>query len=107
MKKKRSFMGGAMILGAVGILIKILGAAFRIPLGNIIGDDGMGYYQTAYPIYVLFLTIATAGIPTAVSRMVAERYAQDTKVKGYILGDLSAFGALVADQHGCRDTCGQ
>ena len=83
MKKKKSFVGGAMILGAVGILIKVLGAAFRIPLGNIIGDDGMGYYQTAYPIYVLFLTIATAGIPTAVSRMVAERYAQDKPYEAY------------------------
>ena len=58
-----------------GLMVKLLGAVFRIPLGNIIGDDGMGYYQTAYPIYVLFLTIATSGIPTAISRMVAERYA--------------------------------
>ncbi|MBQ2059260.1 MAG: polysaccharide biosynthesis protein, partial [Firmicutes bacterium] len=81
--KKRSFVGGAVILGAVGILIKALGAVFRIPLANIIGDDGMGYYQTAYPIYVLFLTIATAGIPTAVSRMVAERYAKDKPYEAY------------------------
>jgi stage V sporulation protein B len=81
--KRRSFVGGAVILGAVGILIKALGAVFRIPLANIIGDDGMGYYQTAYPIYVLFLTIATAGIPTAVSRMVAERYAKDKPYEAY------------------------
>ncbi len=64
-----------MVLGLAGLMVKVLGAVFRIPLGNLIGDDGMGYYQTAYPIYVLFLTIATAGIPTAVSRMVSERYA--------------------------------
>ncbi len=76
-KKNKSFVGGALILGAVGIVIKVLGAAFRIPLTNIIGDDGMGYYQTAYPIYNLFLTIATAGIPTAIARMVAERSALD------------------------------
>ena len=73
--KNKSFVSGAVILGLAGILVKVLGAAFRIPLGNIIGDDCMGYYQTAYPIYVFFLTIATAGIPTAISRMVAERYA--------------------------------
>jgi len=76
-EKNKSFVGGAIILGIAGLLIKILGAAFRIPLGNIIGDDGMGYYQTAYPIYNLFLVIATAGIPTAISRMVSERIALD------------------------------
>jgi stage V sporulation protein B len=74
---KKSFIQGAVILGIAGIIIKILGAFFRIPLANLIGDDGMGYYQTAYPIYVLFLTLATAGIPIAISRMVSERIAVD------------------------------
>lgn len=82
-KKNKSFVGGAVILGLAGLLVKVLGAAFRIPLANIIGDDGMGYYQTAYPIYVLFLTLATAGIPTAISRMVAERYALDKPKAAY------------------------
>ncbi|MBQ4181017.1 MAG: oligosaccharide flippase family protein, partial [Firmicutes bacterium] len=63
--KNRSFIGGTVILGLAGIVIKFLGAAFRIPLGNIIGATGMGYYQKAYPIYNLFLTLAIAGIPTA------------------------------------------
>ncbi|HRV33729.1 MAG TPA: oligosaccharide flippase family protein, partial [Anaerovoracaceae bacterium] len=76
-QKNKTFVKGAVVLGIAGITIKVLGAAFRIPLTNIIGDSGMGYYQTAYPIYVLFLTIATAGIPTAISRMVAERNAVD------------------------------
>ena len=75
--KNKSFLKGAFILGLAGLLIKILGAAFRIPLTNIIGDDGISYYQTSYPIYNLFLSISTAGIPTAISRMVAERHALD------------------------------
>lgn len=66
-------MYGALILSVAGIVSKILGACFRIPLGNMIGADGMGYYQGAYPIYILLLTVATAGIPVAISRMVAER----------------------------------
>lgn len=74
---KKSFVQGAVVLGAAGIVIKVLGAFFRIPLANLIGDEGMGYYQTAYPIYVLFLTLATAGIPIAISRLVAERIAVD------------------------------
>lgn len=72
---KKSFVQGAVILGVAGIIIKALGAVFRIPLGNLIGDEGMAYYQAAYPIYVLFLTVATAGIPIAISRMVSERIA--------------------------------
>jgi stage V sporulation protein B len=75
-KSKKTFVGGAALLGVAGLLSKILGACFRIPLANIIGDDGMGYYQTAYPIYIALLTISTTGIPTAISRMVAERRAQ-------------------------------
>lgn len=73
--KKKSFLQGAAILAGAGIVIKLMGAAFRIPLANIIGPLGMSYYQTAYPIYNLFLTVSTAGIPVAISRMVAERYA--------------------------------
>ena len=74
-KENKSFLGGTLILGLAGLIIKVLGAAFRIPLGNIIGAEGMGYYQKAYPIYNLFLTLAIAGIPTAIARLVAERYA--------------------------------
>ena len=71
----KSFVRGAAILAVAGIIIKVLGAFFRIPLGNMIGDEGMAYYQAAYPIYVLFLTLATSGIPIAISRMVSERIA--------------------------------
>lgn len=88
-QKNKTFLRGAVILGIAGLTIKVLGAAFRIPLTNIIGDDGMGYYQTAYPIYVLFLTIATAGIPTAISRMVAERSAIDQPYEAHRVFRLS------------------
>lgn len=88
-QKNRTFVKGAVILGVAGLTIKALGAAFRIPLTNIIGDSGMGYYQTAYPIYVLFLTIATAGIPTAISRMVAERNAIDQPYEAHRVFKLS------------------
>ena len=71
----KSFFQGAVILGAAGLFIKVLGAIFRIPLGNMIGDIGMSYYQSAYPVYVFFLTLATAGIPIAISKMVSERIA--------------------------------
>lgn len=81
--KSKKFIGGTVILALAGLLIKILGAAFRIPLGNIIGATGMGYYQKAYPIYNLFLTWATAGIPTAIARLVAERNALNKPKEAY------------------------
>ena len=81
--KNKSFIGGTLILGIAGLIIKVLGAAFRIPLGNIIGAEGMGYYQKAYPIYNLFLTLAIAGIPTAIARLVAERYAVHRPKEAY------------------------
>lgn len=93
--KNKSFIGGAIILGIAGIIIKVLGAFFRIPLTNIIGDDGMGYYQTAYPIYNLFLTLAIAGIPTAIARMVSERLALDRKYEAHRVFKVS-FGLLFA-----------
>ena len=66
---------GTAILGIAGIFVKILGAVFRIPLTALIGTDGMAYYGYAYPLYSLFLVIATAGIPVAISRMVSEKIA--------------------------------
>lgn len=76
-EKKSNFLKGAALLGAAGILVKFLGMFFRIPLGNFIEDDGMSYYQTAYPIYNWLLVISTAGIPTAIAKLVSEKRAKD------------------------------
>lgn len=75
--KSKTFVLGAAILGVAGLITKLLGAVFRIPLTNIIGASGMAYYQTAYPVYVMLLMISTSGLPTAISRMVAERRARE------------------------------
>lgn len=72
---KRNFLKGAAILGISGFIVKILGALYRIPLGNMIGDEGMGYYQTAYPLYNLMIAISTAGIPVAIAKLVSEKRA--------------------------------
>lgn len=70
--KNNSFMKGALILTLAGFLVKILGAVYRLPLALMIKDEGMGLYQMAYPIYITLLAISTAGLPTAISKMVAE-----------------------------------
>ncbi len=71
-KKAANFINGAAILSAAGIIVKILGAIFRIPLTNIIGPEGIGIYQLAYPMYSFLLVISSAGFPVAISRLVAE-----------------------------------
>ncbi len=64
-------MFGAVILMISNVLVKIIGSFLRIPLTNIMGVEGMAYYNAAYSIYVTFYTVSTAGIPVAVSRMIA------------------------------------
>ncbi|MFU0800068.1 MAG: polysaccharide biosynthesis protein [Xylanivirga thermophila] len=72
---KKSFVKGATILTVAGIVAKIIGALFRIPLGNTIKSEGMGFYQMAYPVYAFLLIVSTAGLPTAISKIVSEKIA--------------------------------
>ena len=51
MDKSGSFLRGALVLSVAGALSKILGAIYRIPLARLLGGEGMGLYQMAYPIY--------------------------------------------------------
>lgn len=60
------------MLSLGGLLAKILGALYRIPLTNILGSYGMGLYQLVFPPYILFLTVAQAGVPAALSKLIAE-----------------------------------
>ena len=69
---KQNFLHGAAILAAGVVVMKILGAIYKIPLQNILGDTGYGYFNLAYTIYNMLLTISTAGLPVALSRMIAE-----------------------------------
>ena len=71
----RKFLKGAAVLAGAGILMKLLGAVFRIPLTNWIGD-GMAYYSVAYAIYGTLVVIGTAGVPIAISKLVSENIVQ-------------------------------
>ena len=70
--KKQSFLHGTMLLALSTAIVKIIGAFYSIPLKHIIGDQGFGYYSTAYEIYTLLLMISTAGLPVAMSRMISQ-----------------------------------
>lgn len=92
---KENFLKGAAILGVAGIIVKILGAFYRIPISNIIKTEGMGYYQTAYPLYVLLLTISTSGFPVAVAKLVSEKRALEDYRGAHKVFKVALAGLLI------------
>lgn len=76
MKKKKGYLSGAGALAAAVVFAKVLGAAYRIPLANMIGAEGMGLYQFVYPVFALLLTLSSGAVPTAVSISVSELVSQ-------------------------------
>ncbi len=69
---KQSFLHGAALLAIAVAVVKVIGALYKIPLKGIIGDQGYGYFTTAYDIYSVLLMISTAGLPIATSRLISE-----------------------------------
>ena len=71
-QKKQNFLQGTAILAMATAIVKIIGALYKIPLNAIIGEQGFGYFNTAYEIYNVLLMISTAGLPVAMSRMISQ-----------------------------------
>lgn len=69
--KQKSFVKGALILTIAGVLGRMLGALYRIPFNRIVGEEGAALYGLSYSLYSLLFALSTAGIPLAVSKMVA------------------------------------
>jgi len=99
--KGQNYMHGAAILGIGVIIMKILGFIYKIPLGNILGDEGYSMFMGAYSIYNIFFTLATAGLPVALSRLVAEadahgRVRQEEKLFKVALATFTVMGTFFA-----------
>ena len=62
-QKKQSFIGGAAVLASAVVIVKLIGAVYKIPLNNILGSVGKTYFETAYLIYNFLNIFATAGLP--------------------------------------------
>lgn len=78
-QKQNSFFGGAAILAAGILIVKLIGMFYKIPLINIIGEAGAADFNNAYNIYAVLLTVSTAGLPVAVSKLVSEANALDRR----------------------------
>ena len=95
------FLRGAMILTLAGLMVKVIGSVNRILLSRLLGGEGIGLYQMAYPVYLLLLAISAAGIPVAISIIVAgflaqKDYANVSQVFRISLRLMACVGAVLA-----------
>ena len=92
-RKNQTLLSGALILVASTIIVKLISAIYKIPITNYIGGIGMGYYTTAYKIYLPIWSISMAGLPIAVSKLISENMAlgKYNNVKSIFKVSLRAF----------------
>lgn len=97
MQQTERFVKGAIILSIAGILAKFVSVFYKIPLNRLVGDEGIGHYQTVFPIFSILIAAGLIGIPNALSKLIAEEVAvgnvkgaqktfKDTLVISIILG---------------------
>lgn len=95
-EKKNTFYGGAAILAIGSIIVKLIGALYKIPLGNILSNEAYTNFNTAYNVYNLFLTISTAGLPVALSKTISEAdtLGRRNQIRRIVRVAMSAFAVL-------------
>ena len=77
--KKQSFLGGAATLAGAVAVVKLIGAVYRLPVNNILSAEGKTYFNIAYNVYNVLLTISTAGLPLAISKLTSQAHALGRK----------------------------
>ena len=99
--KRQNYLHGAAIMVGTTVIVKIVAFLYKIPLGSMsmLGDEGYAHFLVAYNIYSFFLTLATAGFPVALSRMISvaddqKRPAQVRRIFRVALGVLAAIGGF-------------
>lgn len=92
--KHKSFLKSVAVISVGSLAAKAIGALYRIPLTNLLGGYGMGLYQMAYPFFCVLLTFSSAGIPSALSRIVAREAARGRESADTVRTSLRLFAAL-------------
>lgn len=93
-RAKEGIFSSAAILVIGSVIAKVLGALYRVPLTNILGAEGMGMYQLIFPVFALTMVLGTLGVPTALSRIVAEKRAFNEPARKYLFSALLILGAI-------------
>ena len=73
----KKFLKGTLILTASSMVVKVIGSVNWIILSRILGGEGIGLYQMGFPIYLMAITVSSAGIPVAISIITAEKVAEN------------------------------
>lgn len=94
MTTRHSFLHGAFVLIAASLVTRVLGFIYRIFLTRLIGAAGMGLFQLVFPLLSLVLTFVTAGLPVAISKLVAEALVQRDRVRVQRILKVSSFVIL-------------
>lgn len=94
-KVASGFLKQGSILALASILVRIIGMVYRIPMANIIGDEGNGIYSSAFEIYNILLIISSYGMPMAVSKMVSAKCAQKKYKEAYFITKCSMLFSIV------------
>ncbi len=71
-KREESFTAGVVLLTLSAMIVKLIGVCYKIPLVNLLGAQGMGYFNAAYDVYALLCVISTTGLPVAVSILMSK-----------------------------------
>ncbi len=99
-KAQKNFLSGALILTVANIMVKIIGAVYKIPLANWIKPEGMNFYNDAYQIFSLLFILSTAGVPVAIAKMVSEaivdrRHKEPNKILAASSGIFAIIGFIL------------
>ena len=87
------FISGTLWLGLSAIVLKVIGVIYKIPLSYYLGDEGMGYFNSAYTVYTFFYILGSAGIPKAIALLTSRATDEKREYEIYSTG-IKAFFAL-------------
>ena len=93
-KEKNIIIEGAISLTIATVIVKILGAIYKIPISYVLGEEGMGYFNSAYTVYSLFYLLCTAGVPKSIMILCGEFEVEDKKIKSIISTALIFFSII-------------
>ena len=93
-KEKNIIIEGAISLTIATVIVKILGAIYKIPISYVLGEEGMGYFNSAYTVYSLFYLLCTAGVPKSMMILCGEFEVEDKKIKSIISTALIFFSII-------------
>lgn len=93
--RKNDLLRQGSILAVAGILVRIIGILYRIPMSNLLGDEGNGIYSVAFGIYGVTLTLSSSSLPLAVSKLISQRSIQGRHKDAYRLFKAALFLSLL------------